>query len=346
MALQPEQSKKAPAPQKKRSWRLIPNPVREWVNFTGLLASIFLVLSIWYRWLRPDPDFLGFTTAIAELLALASFLGLQTEGGKQLAVKLDNSIGVGRWLNRPERVTRAIWSVTVLLAVFLFAGSPLAARVYRERGVTALEQGDFSQAIQRFKKAASLEPENAHTHFNLGSAYEELHEYETAVQEYLLSLELDDQFWPAHNNLGRLFLTAQDDPVSALAVLQTGQWISEDPLADAVIGKNAAWAYIELGYYASALEELESVQEALDALVGQGSDVGVYQAETYRLLALVYEAQGETREAKRAWQDCLGASLAIAESAVCTKGGTRTPLHCLNVFLWEAEAREALLRFE
>jgi len=73
----------------------------EWFTFAGLVLAVFIILALWYRWLRPDPDFLAFTTGVTELLAIASFLGLQTEGGRNLVLRLDNTLGLGSWVKSP-----------------------------------------------------------------------------------------------------------------------------------------------------------------------------------------------------------------------------------------------------
>lgn len=84
-----------------------------------------------------------------------------------------------------------------------------------------------------------------------------------------MSLELADDFWPAYNNLGRLYLRAQSDPDAALATLLAGQRRADNPLGQAVIGKNVAWAYLERGLPRASLATLEQVitdlQEVFDA---------------------------------------------------------------------------------
>ena len=45
---------------------------------------------MWYRWQRPDPEFLAFSTGVIQLLAILSFLSLKTEGGKKLVFRLDD----------------------------------------------------------------------------------------------------------------------------------------------------------------------------------------------------------------------------------------------------------------
>ncbi|MCJ7623733.1 MAG: tetratricopeptide repeat protein, partial [Anaerolineaceae bacterium] len=130
----------------------------EWLSFFGLLAIIFLLLSLWYRWLKPDPEFLGFTTSIVELLAIASLLGLQTEVGQNLVLRLDDTLGVGRFIKSKRRLCGMVWLLAGLLAGLLYLGSPQAARLYRQWGVSALEDGNYSRAIRQFQQALSLDP--------------------------------------------------------------------------------------------------------------------------------------------------------------------------------------------
>ena len=180
---------------------------RLWDTLTlvGLVLLIFNLLRLWYIWLRPDPEFLAFTGGVAELLAIASFLGLQTEPGRKLAVQLDNTFSSGHVLSDPRRRCGVAWGFTILTGLVLLVGSPWSANYCRTRGVRAFEEGRYSVAIRDFRQSISLEPGNARAHYNLANAYESLLDHEAAIKEYQLSLELDDTFWPAHNNLGHLF---------------------------------------------------------------------------------------------------------------------------------------------
>ncbi len=319
-----------------------PGKLPEWLTFLALAVLVYHSLALWYRWLRPDPDFLDFTTGVAELLAIASLLGLQTERGQKLAIRLDGMLGLRRVLSGPWRTCLAAWSVAVLAIILLYVGSPVAANQLRHQGLDALEEGSYSIAIVKFRRATSLVRLHAPTHYNLGVAYEAVHDYEEAIAEYQTALELDDRFWPVYNNLGRLRILAQGDPDAALATLQAGQRGVSDPLGVAVIGNNIAWAYLQKGLPRASLSELGPVIDELDALRAQGESVEIYLAKAYHLAAMAHEALEDAASAHRAWQDSLGYALAVAESAACDTDEPNVPPDCLDAYRMVAEAREAL----
>ena len=321
-----------------------PRKLWDWLTFLALAVLVYHFLALWYRWLRPDPDFLAFSTGVAELLAIASLLGLQTERGRKLVIRLDDTLGLGRILNSRWRICLAACSVAGLSIILLHVGSPVAANQLRHQGLDALEDGSYSTAIARFQRAASLVPRHAPTHYNLAAAYEAVHDYEQAIDEYQTALELDDEFWPVYNNLGRLHIRAQDDPDAALATLQAGQRRATDPLGATVIGSNIAWAYLEKGLPRASLSELERVIDDLDALRKQGQSVEIYLARAYQLEAMTHQALENASEARRGWQDSLGYALAVAESAACNTDQPRVPPDCLDAYRLVAEAREELAR--
>jgi len=318
------------------------SPFWDWFTLLALGVLVYHILALWYRWMRPDPDFLGFSASVAELLAIASFIGLQTERGQAVADQVDNVIVLRSVLKTPQRTCFTVWGVALFAAAVLHLGSPQAAALYRQRGAEALEQGQYSMAIRRFDQAISLVPSDARAHYNLASAYESLNQAEQAIEEYQFALELDQSFWPTYNNLGRLYLSSKHDPDAALAVLFSGQRQAQSPLGEAVIGKNIAWAYLEKGLPRTALTALEDVLENLRSLWAQGQSVEVYLAEASRLIAMAQLQLDNVVEAKRAWQDGLGYALAVIESEACVAGGDQPPPDCLVAVRWIAEAREGL----
>ena len=321
-----------------------PRKLWDWLTFLALAVLVYHVLALWYRWLRPDPDFLAFSTGVAELLAIASLLGLQTERGRKLVIRLDGLLGLGRVLNSRWRICLAACLVAGLSVIFLYVGSPVAANQLRRQGLDALEDGSYSTAIAKFQRAASLVPRHAPTHYNLAAAYEAVHDYEQAIAEYQTALELDDEFWPVYNNLGRLHIRARGDPDAALATFQAGQQRATDPLGATVIGNNIAWAYLEKGLPRASLSELEQVIDDLEAQQRQGESVEIYLAGAYQLEAMAHQALENASDARRGWQDSLGYALAVAESAACSTDEPRVPPDCLDAFRLVAEAREELAR--
>jgi tetratricopeptide (TPR) repeat protein len=315
----------------------------DWLIFIGLAALLYYFLAVWYRWLRLDSDFLDFANQVVGLLAIASLLGLQTERGSKLAIRIDDTFALGRFLNSPRRICTVIWLAAGVFALILYVGSPQAGRFYRQQGLAALDAGHYSLASRKFQQAVNQVPKDARTHYDLASAYEALHDYEQAIAEYQIALDLDDEFWPVYNNLGRLRMrTEEKDADAALAILLAGQRRADDPLGQAVIGKNIARAYLEKELPGASLSTLEGVRHNLKTLQDQGLSVEIYLAETYQLAALAHEALEQPAEARRAWQDSLGYALAVAESEACTASELRPPPDCLDAISWVAEAREQL----
>ena len=310
----------------------------------GLGLLVYHLLALWYRWLRPDPEFLAFSASVAELLAIASFIGFQTESGRDIAGQIDDVIPLRILLGTPRRAFATAWSGAILTGLILYIGSPTAARYYREQGAEALETGAYSEAIRSFQQAISLDPKEARAHFNLASTYETLHEEEKAIAEYQIALELENDFWPSYNNLGRLFLEARGRPDAALAVLLAGERQAESDLGRAVLGKNQAWAYLEKDFPITTLDILEGVEELFRKLWDEGASVEIYLAEVNRLQAIAYSQSNDEVSAGSAWQDSLGFALAVASSPACTQTGIQTPPDCLDAQQWIAEAREILTR--
>jgi Tfp pilus assembly protein PilF len=308
----------------------------------GLALLVYHLLALWYRWLRPDPEFLAFTASVAELLAIGSFIGFQTERGRDLAEGFGDVRPMRALWGTPPRAFATVWTLAVLSGLALYLGSPLAAQTDRQRGAEALEQGRYSDAIQFFLQSISLEPDEARTHFDLASVYEALHDEEKAIGEYQIALELEHDFWPSYNNLGRLLIEARGRPDAALAVLLAGERQAGTDLGRAVIGKNVAWAYLEMGFPRTALSELQRADTLLRQLWAEGESVEIYLAETSRLEARIQRNLSNQDEMLSAWQDSLGFSLAVAESAVCTQTGIQPPPDCLQAQQWVAEAREQI----
>lgn len=245
-----------------------------------------------------------------------------------------------RLLSTPRRVCLFVWMLATVAALLLYVGSPSAAYFFDHHGAAALEDGRYSVTVRDFRQAISLSPRGARAHYNLASAYEALHDDEQAIAEYQVALELDDGFWPTYNNLGRLYLRTRDDPDAALTVLLAGQRRVDDPLGQAIIGKNIAWAHLEKGLPRAALVALDEALTNLRALQAEGENVEIYIAEAHRLEALAYWALAMPADARRAWQDSLGYALAVAESEACVVDASRLPPDCLDALRWAAEAGE------
>jgi Tfp pilus assembly protein PilF len=316
-----------------------------WI-FLSLLACALLfyfVVSLWYLWLRPNPQFLGFITGIAGLAGLSSLLSLQTRWGGRIAVQAARALGIEGWSKQPWKIFLSVASATMVLGLFLYMGSPIASQYFNQRGLEAFEAGRYSQSIHLFRQAISLSDKNSDAHFNLGSTYEYFRDFEQAAMQYRISLEINHNFWPVYNNLGRLYLSVFKDPDSALLLMLSGQTMVPDKLGQAVLHKNLGWAYLEKNLPNAALMMLQEAGQELKEISLEEKNVTAYLAETYRITALAHERLEKFDAAQQAWQDSRGYALAVIQSAACTSSNNlRSDYNCANAYFWSLEAQERL----
>jgi type IV pilus assembly protein PilF len=70
-------------------------------------------------------------------------------------------------------------------------------------GIRAAREDHWDEAIYRWQKALLLDSNNVMAHNNLAVAYEQLGEYEMAMEEYQVAYRLDSQNEVIKNNLDR-----------------------------------------------------------------------------------------------------------------------------------------------
>lgn len=90
----------------------------------------------------------------------------------------------------------------------------------QQEGIKALEQQEYSQAADLFRKAVAQDPKNFATHFHLGLALSLLNQDAEAISEYKKVLELDASVYEAQLNVGILLLR-QKQLAEALGPLRT-----------------------------------------------------------------------------------------------------------------------------
>lgn len=166
-----------------------------------------------------------------------------------------------------------------------------APETYNDRGVENYLAERLPQAVSDFTKALELDPNFAETHYNLGSLYEDLRDFDRARSEYRLAML--GGLTAAYNNLARLYIL-EKDYVAAVDLLLKGLKLAEHDAEKYALRKNLGWARLGQGRYAEAKAEL------LTAI-----DLDRKQASAYGLLAQALEGLGEKVEALVAWENCL-----------------------------------------
>ncbi len=80
-------------------------------------------------------------------------------------------------------------------------------------GVFAFYQGRYEQALEAFRRAQALVPENYKVHNNLGAANANLGHYDRAIENFLASAQIAPNY-VAYTNLGTMYLRRQDYPAA------------------------------------------------------------------------------------------------------------------------------------
>jgi tetratricopeptide (TPR) repeat protein len=274
------------------------NEPKPWLGW-AILAGFFITLSISFiaeisaRFLAGQPDFFGvFSTLTQALLALLAG-GALTRAGSQWI----DGLLAGRGIARPAH---AYWKTALALLVLgivvaLRLSLPAFARTYSDRGVRQQEAGRVTSAIYSYQRAISLAPDYALAHYNLGSAYEDILQYDKAVVEYQTAIQNDPQIYLAYNNLARLYMLQKHDYVSALRLLERGVDLKPGEAAvEYSLRKNEAWAYLALKLPGLAEADL---RKALD-LRPEG-------AAAHCLMAQTLELRGRMTDALPFWEHCV-----------------------------------------
>lgn len=193
--------------------------------------------------------------------------------------------------------TRLVWVailVVVLLGIMGFVRHPVAQWL-NNHGANLQQQGKLAQAIHYYSWAIRLHPDYPEAHYNLAYSYEELSQYDRAMTHYERSVELDDKFYEAYNNLARLYILRRKDSTAALALLDRA--LSSNPQDQSVqysLYKNRGWANFQLQYFGQAERDLKMALALADK-----------RAAAHCLMAQVLEAQQKQSAAIPEWEMCI-----------------------------------------
>ena len=94
-------------------------------------------------------------------------------------------------------------SFLLLCSTFLFAEVSEDVKGQLKYGVRAARDDHWDEAIYRWRKALQLDPNNLMAHNNLAVAYEQMGEYELALEEYQIAYRLNSENQNVKNNLDR-----------------------------------------------------------------------------------------------------------------------------------------------
>ncbi len=113
---------------------------------------------------------------------------------------------------------------------------PRTASLRDSAAMLYLELGNVAKALEHFAASATLQPESAAAHFNLGTALSLNGRFDEAIAELRRALALRPDYGQAHNNLGSLYRQRGDLPA---ARHHFGEAVRVDP-ANAEAHRNLA----------------------------------------------------------------------------------------------------------
>jgi len=261
------------------------------------------VATVGYRFVCPvevveDPASSG--TASDPVLELDVLTGPLASEPTSSPEKKDDSARSETGLRRPTLWTAlvAILVVGGVLVVLWKATTPHLARYFNNRGVDEKRHGRLAEAILGYRRAIWLDSGYAVAHYNLADAYEEIPDYQKAQAEYQRAIDADLRFYPAYNNLSRLYILRVRDYGTAMRLLERALSLKpEEPAVQYSLHKNYGWANAELRNLPHAEHELRTALE----LNKEGGSA-------HCLLARVLDAEGKSSDAQSHWELCLAYS--------------------------------------
>lgn len=289
----------------RRDWLYRGGQVLLWTISLGLLGDIIR------RFFLGGPGVLGVSAiAFSSLLTLLNARSELTQAGQEGFDDLLKALKVPSHWQEEAKL-----SATGLLTLFLLGlwlSLPSISNFYNRLGVANAEAGRLGSAQQNYQRAIALNPDNVDAHYNLGTLYEDLQQFEQAQTQYAIALQGDVP--QAYNNLGRLYLLpAQADPGAAVALLSVGLEVLVEQESELKtegeffstqynLYKNLGWARLQQGRYEEAVFPL---QAAIGATQRPEAAAEIANpASAHCLLAQVEAQQGNQTAALKSWAEC------------------------------------------
>ena len=180
---------------------------------------------------------------------------------------------------------------------------------FYDRGQTLYEQGQLTDAEERFVQGQTIEPDDPRFNIALGTVYESLGSLDQALAQYRQALQ--QGITRAFNDIGRIYVQRFDpvkkrtEPMVAETYLRMGlQRAESDPHTDLntrfQLHRNLGWALIAQQRYAEAEIELERALVKDDEI--QGKQIGGGMEACF--LAYANAKQGHAQRALERWRLC------------------------------------------
>lgn len=170
------------------------------------------------------------------------------------------------------------------------AGGSENAEEHRKKGVSLNKEGQYDAAMVEFRLALQLVPDLPHAHLGLGVALQGKGDLDGAIAEYRAELEARPEDGDAHNNLATV-LQSKGDLEGAIAKYRTALRLKPDD----------ALTHFNLGTALAANRRVEDAIAEHQTAIRLRPDF----AEAYFDLGSLLKTKGQTAEAAEAFQSYL-----------------------------------------
>jgi len=170
------------------------------------------------------------------------------------------------------------------------AGGSGNAEEHRKKGVSLNKAGQYDAALAEFRLALQLVPDLSHAHLGLGAALQGKGDLDGAIKEYRTELEAHPEDGDAHNNLATV-LQSKGDVEGAIAKYRTALRLKPDD----------ALTHFNLGTALAANRRVDDAIAEYRTAIRLRPDF----AEAHFDLGSLLKTKGQTAEAAEAFQSYL-----------------------------------------
>ena len=152
-------------------------------------------------------------------------------------------------MGRGEGMRRSVLlaAVMAILGGVLFSVRIVKATQYPElllsQGIEEMGRGEHEKALERFKRAAEMEPNDSDVHYFLGMAYSRLKDYSSAITAFERVLELDPKNPKVRYEVGMAYFLSGDYQRAAGSLKRA----RKDDLSNPMVLLYLGAAYMSLG---------------------------------------------------------------------------------------------------
>ncbi|NER86987.1 tetratricopeptide repeat protein [Moorena sp. SIO3A2] len=263
-------------------------------------VNLSLLVDIVPRFLSAGTGVAGVAVvAFPSILTLLQARSELTQAGKEGFEKLLNRLRIPKHYHEEAKFASTLLLCAVL--ALLFSNKPAFSDWYNRQGVKKYNQGQLAGAEADYLQALALDPDNVNAHYNLGSLYEDLQQFDKAKSQYQFAVK--GNLIKAENNLARLWILENKPELATPLLWKSLQETENQPLRIRYnLMKNFGWALLQQ----QQLDQAESILTGAIALATtpEGLEQITTRASAHCLLAQVYEQQTRNSEALEQWQTC------------------------------------------